>query len=114
MSASKRRGTAFETLIATKWAQVVPGTERRALAGTQDKGDLLIPGEHRFIVEAKCEKRLDLAGWRTEALVEAANAGVPIGVVVHKRRGHGQPGDQWVTLALDDFLAIAYPDGAPE
>lgn len=27
-------------------------------------------------------------------------------VVIHKRHGKGQPGDQWVTLTLADFVAL--------
>lgn len=106
MSASKARGTAFESLILKEFQLHYPGAERRAMQGQLDKGDLLLPGETRFIVEAKNVSRFNLAEWHKEALVEARNAGVPYGVVVHKARGKGQPGDQWVTMSLSTFLGL--------
>lgn len=106
MSAARAKGTAFETLVLQAFRAHYPQAERRALQGALDKGDLLLPGETRFVVECKNEKRTDLAGWHAEAVVEAANAGVPHGVVVHKRRGKGGAGQQWVTLSLDSFLDL--------
>lgn len=109
MSASKQKGTSFESLILQEFKLHYPGAERRALQGNLDKGDLLLPGEDRFIVEAKNVSRFNLAGWHKEAQVEARNAGVPYGVVAHKARGKGQPGDQWVTMDLSTFLGLVKP-----
>ncbi|MDQ3224317.1 MAG: hypothetical protein M3Q75_12730 [Gemmatimonadota bacterium] len=49
---------------------------------------------------------MDLPGWLRQARVEAGNAGVPYGVVVHKRRGKAEPALQFVTLELGDFLRL--------
>jgi hypothetical protein len=84
-----------------------PEAERRALQGALDKGDFLLPGEKRYILEAKNCARLDLAGWHAEAEVEAYNAGVPYGVIVHKRKGKTDPRYQWATLSFGAFLDLA-------
>jgi len=49
---------------------------------------------------------MNLAGWVTEAQTEAANDGALLGIVVHKRRGKGQAGDQYVTLVLSDLVKL--------
>lgn len=108
MSASKQRGTAFESLIVPAYALAVPGTERRAANGAADRGDLNIPGETRFIAELKNCARFDLAGWYAEAARESVSAGTPAAVVIHKRKGKGQPLDQWVTCTVRDHLLIAH------
>ena len=109
MSKQRAKGTALETLVLSEFRRYYPQAERRALQGANDKGDLLLPGETRFIVECKNVARMDLAGWHAEAVAEAANAGVPHGVVVHKRQRRGQAGDQWVTLSLSSFLELVNP-----
>lgn len=106
MSASKQKGTAFETLVLAAFRRHYPTAERRAMQGALDKGDLLLPGENRFIVECKNVKVVDLPGWTREAKAEAANAGVPYGVVLHKRRGSAKPDEQWVTVELRTFLEL--------
>lgn len=106
MSKSKQKGTAFESLVLPAFRLVYPGAERRTLQGKLDKGDLNLPGERRYIVECKSVTRFNLAEWIKEAKVEAGNAGVPVGVVVHKRRGNAQPLDQWVTMTVADFLVL--------
>lgn len=105
-SRSKQKGTAFETLVLGAFRLLFPQAERRTLQGKHDKGDLYLPGEDRFIVECKNVSRFNLAEWKKEADVEAANAGVKVGVVVHKRRGCGQALDQWVTMTVADFLYL--------
>lgn len=105
LSKSKQKGTAFESLIVPSFNRVFPGTERRALAGGLDKGDLLLPGAP-FVVEAKNTSRAALAQWAAEAEVEALNAQVPFWIVVHKRARKGRGDDQWVTTTVDQFLGI--------
>ena len=109
MSKSKQKGTAFETLVLGLIKHHYPLAKRAALEGALDISDFYIPGEHRFILEAKNVARMNLAGWHGEAVVEARNAGVPAGFVVHKRVGKGQPEDQWVTGTLGDFLELVAP-----
>lgn len=110
MSRNKAVGTAFESLLVPVWEPYVPGAIRAPLQGALDKGDLYLPGERRYIVEAKRHVRLDLPGWATEAEREARNAGYPHWVVAHKRFGKGQGRDQWITTTVEHFLALAYPN----
>lgn len=85
MSASKRKGTAFETEVCRYLTEHLGlPIERRALAGILDRGDCTgIPG---WILEMKNCRSIDLAGWMDEALKEAANDGAPFYAVVAKRR----------------------------
>lgn len=104
---SKAKGTDFEVnqvlpALVAYW----PEAERRAQSGSQDRGDFHIPGEKRFIIEAKNRTQLALPKWLREAEVEAKNAGVPYGVVCHKRKGTRVPGEQYVTMTLDTFLGL--------
>src|SRR5271169_4802551 len=101
---SKQRGTAFETLI-VDWLKLngFPYAERRALHGSKDLGDINIPG---VTLELKNCKTMTLAAWLDEAKVEAANAGTEVYAVVHKRRGKGDPGEQYVTLPLAVFARL--------
>lgn len=106
MSRNKARGTAFERLVADYCALWYPDADRRALQGTADKGDILLPGERRFVIECKDVARLSLAEWHAEACAEAVNAGAKHGVVVHKRKGKGQAADQWASMSLHTFLEL--------
>jgi hypothetical protein len=101
VSASKRKGTAFETAVVAYLREEhgLP-VERRALRGAKDCGDVAgLPG---FVLECKNHNRLELAGWVDEAMKEAANDGAPFYAVVHKRRGKG-PHGAFVTLPLEIF-----------
>jgi hypothetical protein len=101
VSASKRKGTAFESAVVgyLRDEHGLP-VERRALRGTRDCGDVMgIPG---WVIEAKNCKRMELAAWVDEALKEAANDGAPFYAVVHKRRMRGPQG-AFVTMPLEIF-----------
>jgi hypothetical protein len=52
---------------------------------------------------------MSLGVWVAEAEVEAENLGVSYGVVVHKRRGKTDPGEQFVTMPLRTFLEFVAP-----
>ncbi|GGK44800.1 hypothetical protein [Nocardia camponoti] len=109
-TSAKKAGTAFETSIARYLAEHVDDRiERRARTGRKDRGDLSgvrAPGGGRIVIEAKNTARTDLAGWAAEAENERGNDDALAGVVVHKRHGVGDPGQQWVTLTLADLAAI--------
>lgn len=104
MSASKAKGTRWESAIIAYLAGAgFPKVERRALTGSQDKGDIAgLP----VVVEAKNCKATALAAWVDEAVAEAKNAGVAVGVVWHHRRGKSSPGDGFVTMRGDDFVTL--------
>lgn len=111
---SKQRGTAFESLLRDylkeQWSPII---ERMPLSGNLDKGDLSnfrigSKQQHLICCELKARSQLALNSWVEEANAEAKNYGAVAGICVHKRKGKGQPGDQYVTLTVDAFLAILH------
>jgi Holliday junction resolvase len=104
MNPSKRKGTAFETLV-VRYLQDhgFPYAERRALAGNADKGDIAgVPG---IALECKATKAFTASTFVDEANIEAHNAGVPTGVAIVKRRGKGA-GDAYVLMDLETFTEL--------
>ena len=76
--------------------------------GAHDRGDIggvRVHGQ-RLVLECKNTSRINLGTWITEAHTEAGNDDALAGVIVHKRHGKGKPGDQWVTMTVDDLIAI--------
>lgn len=110
MSRAKQKGTAFERAIADYLKQAMNDEriDRAPLAGAKDKGDIagVVSPFGRVVLELKNHNRQELAVWVDEAEVERGNADALVGVVVHKRRGKGQPGDQYVTLTLDGLVKL--------
>jgi hypothetical protein len=106
---SKQKGTAAETAVvgylrSRGWLHA----ERRALSGTQDRGD--IAGVVGVTLEVKNCKTIDLAGWLKEAQAEQANNGDHVGAVIAKRRGTTNPADWYALMTvrqLCDLLAAA-------
>lgn len=109
-AAAKAAGTRFESAVAGYLAEHVDDRiERRVKSGAKDRGDIggvRTPTGGRVVIECKDTARIDLAGWAAEAAVERGNDDALVGVTVHKRHGKGQPGEQWVTCTLDDFVAL--------
>ncbi len=118
---AKAAGTAFETMIARHLATVLDDDriERRAKTGAKDRGDIGGVRAHggRVVIEckevrhedcAKCGRvyGLQLAGWTAEAQIEAGNDDAICGVVVHKRKGTTNPGEQWVTMTVAELVAL--------
>lgn len=116
MSRSKSKGTAWETGICRYLAEEgFTQVERRALAGTSDRGDIAgIPG---WVLEAKNCKRMDLAGWVDEAALEQANDGAEFSAVWHHRVGRAMPAAGYVTMTGATFVrllrAAGYGDPEP-
>lgn len=110
MSAARRRGTRAETAVVEFLrASGFTHAERRAPAGTRDRGDVAgVPG---VVVEVKDCARTELAGWLDEAGREADNARARLAVVWHKRRGRGSPAEWFVTMSGSTFaVLLAEPD----
>lgn len=104
MSASRQKGTRYESLVVEHLhAQGFPHAERRALAGAADKGD--VTGTPGLAWECKATKQLELAGFLAEAEVARVNSGAVHGVVVWKRRMKSV-GESAVILTLDGYLAL--------
>jgi hypothetical protein len=110
MSAASRKGAAFERLIADSLAHQLADDriDRRVKHGVNDRGDLTGLRVHgqRVVAELKNQKRMSLAEWVDEAEVERGNDDALIGLVIHKRRGKGDPLDQYVTCSVRDLVAI--------
>ena len=97
MNKPKQKGTAAETaVVAYLREHGFPTAERRALAGSGDKGD--VSGVVGCVIEIKSCARTELAAWIEEARKEAAAAHAPVWAVWHKRRGKGSPAEWFVTM----------------
>jgi hypothetical protein len=114
-ASAKQAGARFERLIADALAEHVDDRiDRRVKTGNKDRGDIggvrvpshRIFGERRVVIECKDVARTDLSGWVNEADIERGNDDALAGLVVHKRRGHGDPLDQYVTCTLRDLIAL--------
>lgn len=116
MSKERQKGTSFETSLVPLLRRYYPDADRSPAKGSKDVGDFKLPGERRFILEAKNHASLRLAQWLKEAQEEAIHAAlewgdgsyVPVGLVVHKRRGTQRPEEQYVTLTLGDLLWLVH------
>ena len=110
LRSAKNAGARFERLIADYLDDRLYGlhVDRQVRTGAHDSGD--ISGVHlagkRIAIECKNVTRMDLPKWVREAHTEAGNIGAPAGVVIHKRHGNAQAGDQWVTMTVTDFVTI--------
>jgi hypothetical protein len=88
MSASKQRGTAWESAIRTYLQEHHnPAVHRNVQMGRLDIGDL--DGYFLHALEAKAEKTITLPDYIAQANREAINAGQPFGCAVVKRRMKG-------------------------
>jgi len=105
----RQKGSSFERLLADYLkSNGFPFADRRVKSGSKDKGD--IGGIHahgkRVVIEAKNTAKINLGTWAGEAETERVNDEALAGVIIHKRHGKGQAGDQWATLTLADLVAI--------
>lgn len=109
-ASAKKAGTRFESGVAAYLAANVDDRiERRAKTGAKDRGDISgvrTPHGHRLVLECKDVARPDVPRWVREAALEAGNDDAIAGVVVAKRRGTADPGEQWVHMTLADLVAL--------
>ena len=105
MSKNKAKGTAFETdIVRFLVDNGFPYAERRALAGTFDLGD--ITGCPGLVWEAKNHKTLKFSEWLDETETERQNANADYGVLVAKRRGKGDAGEQYAVMRVADMVRL--------
>lgn len=105
MSASRARGTRWETAVATYLRERGwPHAERRALNGNQDRGD--IAGVIDVVIECKSAARHEPGPWLDEAHKEQANGRAAVGVVWFKRRGKTNPGAGFVLMDGHTFTHL--------
>lgn len=105
MSKQRDKGTRWESAVVTYLRDNGFGqAERRALAGTEDLGDVTgIPG---LVIECKNQQRHSWAEWVDEATAEAGNAGADVGAVWAHRRGHSSPAAGYVVLTGETFVRL--------
>lgn len=106
---AKAAGARFERQIADTLAELVDDRiDRRVKTGVKDKGDIggIRHMGGRVVLELKDVARMDLSGWVNEAEIERGNDDAIAGLVVHKRRGHGDPLDQYVTCTVRDLVSL--------
>lgn len=112
-ASAKQAGSRFERDIADALARTVDDRiDRRAKTGSRDKGDIggvRVHGQ-RVVIECKDVSVLSLGTWVGEAEAERVNDEALAGIVAHKRRGKGDPLDQYVTMTLRDLVALLTGD----
>ena len=111
-TSARAAGTRFESVVAAWLAERIGDDriERRARTGAQDRGDITgvrTPLGDRVVIECKdYGGRVLTSQWLREAAVEAGNDDAPIGVVVAKRRGVGDPAEQVVLMTVETFTRM--------
>jgi len=106
---AKKAGSTFERQIADHFADAIDDRIDRAVKrGAFDVGDVagLRFHGHKIAVEVKDTTKVLLSAWASEVEVERQNLGALAGVVIHKRHGKTDPGLQWVTMTVNDFVAL--------
>lgn len=104
----KNIGTATETAV-VKFARAngFPNAERRALAGANDVGDILLAtgviAEVKGGVAAETASDLQIGKWLLETRHEVSNANADLGFLITKRKGFGakNAGKWWVHFVLE-------------
>lgn len=103
MTASKRKGSAWERQVCEYLRAEGLNVERRVQAGANDRGDVAgIPG---WVVECKATKAIDLAQGMKETLKEQQTAKVPFHALVVKKRNAGA-GDAYAVMTLEQLRRI--------
>jgi hypothetical protein len=106
MSKSKQKGTLAETAVAEFLKHTFPAVERRALSGTQDKGDLAnVPG---CVVEVKNQRTYKIHEWMKETEIERINASADLGILVIKPNGVGvsKVNQWWAVVSLETITKL--------
>ena len=106
---SKQKGTAAETAVVRYlrthgW----PDAHRHTLNGAKDIGDIDLgdPTLPPVVIEIKDVKTPSEAAWLAEVDAEMRNKNAAIGVVWWHRPGKANPGDWWVTMRVDSWVAL--------
>ena len=103
-SKSKAKGSQAERDVVKWLKQWFPYVDRRLAGATLDKGDISgIPG---VTIEIKNHAKMDLAGWLQELATEMANDRAWTGVVLHKRKGKGNPGEWYATMPAQVWIEL--------
>jgi hypothetical protein len=101
---NKAKGTRFERECADYLALTIPGTDRVALHGGLDHGDV---HAGTFGLQCRNLKLLDLAGAVDDAKKQAVNAKKPFYAAILKRRGKGVA-RAYAVMELEQLAAIVW------
>ena len=110
-ASAKKAGSSLERLEADHLAKVLEDDriDRRVKNGNQDRGDIggvRVHGQ-RLVIECKdYGGRLMPGPWIGEAEVERGNDDALAGIVIAKRRGTTDPGQQFVLMTVNDLTAL--------
>lgn len=110
-ASAKQAGSRFERTTADYLKDHLSEfIDRKVRTGAKDTGDIAnvrTATGRRVAVECKdYGGRLALPEWVREAEVERLHDGAAVGVVVAKRRGTANPGEQWVILTVDGLIEL--------
>lgn len=109
-ASAKKAGSSFERLVADWLADKVDDRiDRRVKTGAQDRGDIggLRHMGGRVVIECKdYGGRLMPGPWTSEAETERGNDDAIAGIVIAKRRGTTDPGQQYVLMTVNDLTAL--------
>ena len=105
-NANKAKGSAAERAVCDYLNVRSIEAERVPAGKTLDRGDLWIPDKNWPAIQVKNHARIDLSGWVDDVAIQAVNANRSAGIVIHKRRGKGNPGSWYVTSTLDAFVTL--------
>lgn len=108
---ARQAGTRFEREISDYLSEQLdnPAIDRMVKSGAKDRGDIANVTDswgRRVAIEVKNTAKMNLPAWTREAAQEAEHYGAHVGVVVSKRHGVGDPGQQWVHMTLDDLISL--------
>lgn len=109
-ASAKAAGSSFERSLADWLAKHVDDRiDRRVKNGAKDRGDIggLRHMGGRVVIECKdYGGRLMSGPWISEAEVERGNDDALAGIVIAKRRGTTDPGQQFVLMTVNDLTAL--------
>lgn len=109
-ASAKAAGTRHESSVVAYLADHIDDRiERRRQSGANDRGDVSgwRYGGLRVVAELKDYGGRVLVGpWLNEAETERLNDDAAVGLVIAKRRGIADPGEQIVLMTLRDLTAL--------
>lgn len=110
-ASAKGAGSRFEREIADYLRDHLSEfIDKQVKMGAKDVGDIAnvrTQNGRRVVLELKeYGGRLLPAEWIAEAETERDNASAFVGLVVAKRKGHTDPGKQWVIMTLEELTKL--------
>lgn len=103
-SKNKAKGTRFERECADYLAPTIPGTDRVALHGGLDHGDV---HSGAFALQCRNLRSMDLAAAVDDAKKQAVNAKKPFYAAIVKRRGKGVA-RAYAVMDLEQLAAVIW------